>query len=280
MHIARTASEVENILALVKKNNQRIGFVPTMGALHQGHASLVQKAKLQNDFTVVSIFVNPTQFNNASDLENYPRTESADFTLLEKLNVDLVFVPSVEEIYTSTFVLPPIDLGKLDEVMEGKFRPGHFKGVVQVVYRLFEIVKPTRAYFGLKDLQQVAVIRFMTNYFNLPIEIISVDTLRENDGLAMSSRNMRLSKVQRNEAPIIYKILNHIKENSDKYSPNEAKLYIQQEFEKTNFKLEYVEIVDVQTLNTLDKIWIKGSVICVVAYAGEVRLIDNLMIKE
>lgn len=280
MHIARTASEVENILSLVKKNNQRIGFVPTMGALHQGHASLVQKAKLQNDFTVVSIFVNPTQFNNASDLENYPRTESADFTLLENLNVDLVFVPSVEEIYTSTFVLPSIDLGILDEVMEGKFRPGHFKGVVQVVYRLFEIVKPTRAYFGLKDLQQVAVIRYMTNYFKLPIEIVSVETLRENDGLAMSSRNMRLTKVQRDEAPVIYKILKHIKDNSNKYSPKEAKLYIQKEFEKTNFKLEYVEIVDVQTLSALEDAWVEGSVICVVAYAGEVRLIDNMTIKE
>lgn len=280
MHIARTASEVENILALVKKNNQHIGFVPTMGALHQGHASLVQHAKQQNDYVVVSIFVNPTQFNNASDLENYPRTENADFAILKKLDVDLVFVPTVDEIYTSSFVLPHINLGKLDEVMEGKYRPGHFKGVVQVVYRLFEIVKPTRAYFGLKDLQQVAVIRFMTNYFNLPIEIVPVDTLREKDGLAMSSRNMRLTETQRIEAPKIYTILKYIKENSDKYTPNEARLYIQQEFEKTNFKLEYVEIVDVKTLNPLEETWVNGSVICVVAYAGEVRLIDNLMVIE
>jgi pantoate--beta-alanine ligase len=251
-----------------------------MGALHKGHASLVDQAKLQNDVTVVSIFVNPTQFNNSADLANYPRTESSDLSLLENLGVDLVFVPSPEEIYTESYLLPPIDLGRLDQVMEGKFRPGHFKGVVQVVYRLFDIVKPTRAYFGLKDLQQVAVIRYMTDFFKLPVEIIAVNTLREKDGLAMSSRNMRLTEMQRQEAPVIYAILDAAKRKVPEITPNEAKELIKQEFLKTSFELEYAEIVDIKTLDSLTDTWVTGSVVCVVAYAGEVRLIDNLLLID
>lgn len=280
MQIARSVSEVQTFIENCYNSSLQIGFVPTMGALHQGHASLVEQAKKQNDVTVVSIFVNPTQFNNSSDLANYPRTESSDLSLLEDLGVDLVFVPSPEEIYTESYLLPPIDLGKLDQVMEGKFRPGHFKGVVQVVYRLFDIVKPTHAYFGLKDLQQVAVIRYMTDFFKLPVEIIAVDTLREKDGLAMSSRNMRLTEVQRQEAPVIYAILDAVKRKVPEITPNEAKELIKQEFLKTSFELEYAEIVDVKTLDSLINTWVSGSVVCVVAYAGEVRLIDNLMLLD
>lgn len=273
-------SDLLAFLANQKQAGQTIGFVPTMGALHEGHGSLVKRAKAENDLVVVSIFVNPTQFNNASDLKHYPRSIEADTVLLEKLNCDAVFIPEVDEIYDASFELPHIDLGQIDKVMEGEHRPGHFQGVVQVVYRLFQLVQPDKAYFGLKDFQQVAVIRFMTNYFQLPVEIIAVPTLRHEDGLAMSSRNLRLTPTQRQEALAISQTLLHAKEVAATKTPDQTKEEAILFFKQFNLELEYFEIVDPITLQELNETWVPNSVACIVAYCGEIRLIDNMELKN
>lgn len=273
-------SDLQAFLANQKHAGQTIGFVPTMGALHEGHGSLVKRAKIENDLVVVSIFVNPTQFNNASDLKHYPRSIEADTALLEKLNCDAVFIPEVDEIYDASFELPHIDLGQIDKVMEGEHRPGHFQGVVQVVYRLFQLVQPDKAYFGLKDFQQVAVIHFMTNYFQLPVEIIAVPTLRHEDGLAMSSRNLRLTPTQRQDALAISKTLLHAKEVAATKTPDQTKEEAISFFKQFNLELEYFEIVDPITLQELHESWVPNSVACIVAYCGEIRLIDNMELKN
>jgi pantoate--beta-alanine ligase len=275
-------TEVNELKSFIKSHKylgKTIGFVPTMGALHAGHGSLITKAKEANDLVVASIFVNPTQFNNASDLDKYPRSIDADCKVLSTLGCDAVFIPSVDEIYTEDFVLPPIDLGFLDQVMEGEHRPGHFQGVVQVVYRLFEIVTPTNAYFGLKDFQQVAVIRFMTTFFNLPIHIVAVPTLRESSGLAMSSRNLRLSSTQREEALKISETLYFAKKCAENHTPEETKNATIDFFNQSNLKLEYFEIVDPISLIALTEDWVPNTVACIVAYCGEIRLIDNLQLN-
>lgn len=273
-------SDLQTFLTNQKLAGQTIGFVPTMGALHEGHGSLVKRAKTENDLVVVSIFVNPTQFNNASDLKHYPRSIEADTVLLEKLNCDVVFIPDVDEIYDASFELPQIDLGHIDKVMEGEHRPGHFQGVVQVVYRLFQLVQPDKAYFGLKDFQQVAVIRFMTNYFQLPVEIIAVPTLRHEDGLAMSSRNLRLTPTQRQEALAISQTLLHAKELAATQTPDQTKQEAVSFFKQFNLELEYFEIVDPVSLQELHESWVPNAVACIVAYCGEIRLIDNMELKN
>ena len=275
-------TQVDELKSFIKSHKdlgKTIGFVPTMGALHAGHGSLITEAKEVNDLVVASIFVNPTQFNNASDLDKYPRSIDADCEILSALGCDAVLIPSVDEIYTEEFVLPPIDLGFLDQVMEGEHRPGHFQGVVQVVYRLFEIVTPTNAYFGLKDFQQVAVIRFMTTFFKLPIHIVAVPTLRESSGLAMSSRNLRLSSTEREEALKISETLYFAKKYAENHTPKETQNATIDFFNQSNLKLEYFEIVDPISLNALTENWVPNSVACIVAYCGEVRLIDNLQLN-
>lgn len=200
MHIFNTISETQQYLKAQQRAGKTIGFVPTMGALHAGHISLIERAKTENDLAVCSIFVNPTQFNNSDDLKKYPRTLERDCEMLRPVGCDVVFAPSAEEMYPS---LPQLkmDFGTLETIMEGKFRPGHFNGVGIVVSKLFNIVKPDKAYFGLKDLQQVAVIRRMVQELSFDLEIIPCPTLRETDGLAMSSRNTRLSPEARALAP-------------------------------------------------------------------------------
>jgi pantoate--beta-alanine ligase len=279
VQIIRTVSELNELVHHITSNKLSIGFVPTMGALHEGHASLVKKAILENKVVIVSVFVNPTQFNNSSDLENYPRTESEDIEILKKLECDFVFIPSVSEIYNKDVKNPELNLGMLDVVMEGEFRPGHFKGVVQVVYRLFSMIKPTRAYFGLKDFQQVAVIKFMVKELGLPVEIIPCDTLREPSGLAMSSRNLRLTTQQREDALHIYKSLELAKSLKCNFTPNEVKVELVKFYQKSPLTLEYVEIVDGNTLKSLSNTWSDYTVVCVVAYAGDIRLIDNIILS-
>lgn len=280
MQIFFKISDLQAFLSQQKLANHSIGFVPTMGALHDGHGSLVKQAKTENDLVVVSIFVNPTQFNNASDLKHYPRSIEADTVLLEKLNCDVVFIPEVEEIYNDSFELPSIDLGQIDKVMEGEHRPGHFQGVVQVVYRLFQLVQPDKAYFGLKDFQQVAVIRYMTTYFHLPVKIIAVPTLRHEDGLAMSSRNLRLSPTERKEAVAISQTLLHAKKTAELQTPYQTKQEAISFFKKFNLQLEYFEIVDPISLQVLQEKWVPNAVACIVAYCGEIRLIDNMELKN
>ncbi len=278
MKVYSKISALQEHIAFLKSEGKTIGFVPTMGALHYGHISLVSSAISQCDITVVSIFVNPTQFNNLDDLSNYPRKLEADINLLSEIDCDIVFAPEVVEMYPekSVAVDLDLDLGILAKVMEGKFRPGHFRGVVNIVSRLFECVKPDKAFFGLKDFQQVSVIRYMTNYFHLPVEIIACPTLRELSGLAMSSRNTRLSLSQKEDALIIYKSLILAKELATTNSPNSVKNKIRDFFQKGNLVLEYFEIVNPVTLESLEGDWVSGATACIVAYCGEVRLIDNM----
>ncbi|WP_294671602.1 pantoate--beta-alanine ligase [uncultured Fluviicola sp.] len=276
MEIINTVEGLKKTLDSARKEGKSIGFVPTMGALHQGHMDLVSRASTVCDVVVVSVFVNPTQFNNPSDLEKYPRTPHADSELLKKFGCDVAFFPSETEIYPENLVSPRVDLAGLDEVMEGKFRPGHFKGVVQVVYRLFDIVEPQKAFFGLKDFQQVAVIKRMVEQLNLPIEIVPCETSRTEKGLAMSSRNKRLSEVQKEEALIIYHTLMHAKADAGSFSPAETIVRAKDFFEQGALQLEYLTIVDPHTLQDLSDKWVPGAAMCIACFCGEVRLIDNM----
>ncbi len=280
MQVFTKVDALHSYLKSAQLQGKSVGFVPTMGALHAGHGSLVKRARQENDLVVASIFVNPTQFNNPQDLEKYPRSVEKDSQLLTDLGCDAVFIPSVAEVYPPDFALPDISLGKLDEVMEGKHRPGHFKGVIQVVYRLFQIVEPTRAYFGLKDFQQIAVIRFMVDFFKLPVKVIACPTLRESDGLAMSSRNMRLNTEERKMAVHISKTLFKAKELSQTHTPAETKVLAIEFFNESPMQLEYLEIVDPVSLKELADDWVPNAIACIVAYAGEVRLIDNLELRD
>ncbi|MES2588519.1 MAG: pantoate--beta-alanine ligase [Bacteroidota bacterium] len=278
MRVFYKIADLERFLEEGKLEGKTIGFVPTMGALHEGHISLVSKSKSLTDLTVVSIFVNPTQFNNQEDFEKYPIKTESDLKFLEENSCDAVFIPAKEEIYAPDYISPEINIGILEDVLEGKFRPGHFKGVIQVVYRLFQIVKPNKAFFGLKDYQQLAVIKKMTDEFKLPIEIVPCTTIREKDGLAMSSRNLRLNQVERLEALFIYETLILAKNLAVKYSPSETKKIIEDLYEESSLKLEYFEFIDGSSFEKLSNSWEENAVACVVAYVGEVRLIDNMQI--
>lgn len=280
MKVYSAISSIQKQISVLKSEGKTIGFIPTMGALHYGHISLVKSATSQCDITVVSIFVNPTQFNNSNDLLNYPRTLEADVELLSEIDCDIVFAPNVAEMYPENSFPIQLELGNLANVMEGKYRPGHFDGVVTVVNRLFEIVKPDKAFFGLKDFQQVSVIRFMTKSLQLPVEIIACPTLREQSGLAMSSRNMRLSETDKKDSLIIYEALKLAKELAKNSSPDGVKNKTIEFFNKGKLKLEYFEIVNPNTLESLEKEWVSSATACVVAYCGEVRLIDNMKLVK
>ena len=263
-------------LELSRNAGLTIGFVPTMGALHDGHISLVEQAKQYTDLTVVSIFVNPTQFNNPKDLEKYPRTIDADIAKLEAAGVEFVFIPAVKEIYPENYSSPKIDLGNLANVMEGLYRPGHFDGVVEVVKRLFEIVEPSVACFGQKDFQQLAVIGFMTDYFKFPIEIIGCSIMREESGLAMSSRNVRLTEQEKIDALFIFELLNFAQQNQSNYSPQKLAEICRSKFAASTLELEYLQIVHPVTLLDLQDEWVSGARCCIACYCSEVRLIDNM----
>lgn len=280
MIIAYSLAELQTALKNQVSSETIVGLVPTMGALHEGHASLVRTAKKTSNFVIVTIFVNPTQFNNTEDLSNYPKTEEKDIALLKMLDCDLVFFPRISDVYPDDYNFPGINLGFLDQTMEGELRPGHFQGVCQVVYRLFQLTKPNKAYFGLKDFQQVSVIRFMVNHFQLPIEITPCETSRNEEGLALSSRNLRLSEEQKNEALVLYKTLSDAKLNTSKFNPSQIKSIAEESIQKSALRLEYVEIVDPTTLENLTNEWCANARMCIVAYAGEVRLIDNMEIRE
>lgn len=278
MKVLRTVGELRQAMESHRNAGQTIGLVPTMGALHAGHLSLMERSCRDNDITVASIFVNPTQFNNATDLKTYPRTEEKDCALLEKAGVDYAFVPSVEEIYpepdTRVF-----DLGEVAEVMEGAMRPGHFNGVAQIVSRLFSYVNPTRAYFGEKDFQQIAVIRRMAQLEGFDFEIIACPIVREADGLALSSRNVRLTPEQRQIAPAIHRTLARSLDMARDKSVGEVKQWVKEEIDRQPFMTtEYYEIVNPLTMQPTDS-WMTPdgpAVGCVTVYCGDVRLIDNI----
>ncbi|MBA3901532.1 MAG: pantoate--beta-alanine ligase [Bacteroidetes bacterium] len=263
-----------------KGANSTIGFVPTMGALHNGHISLLKKALAENDLVVLSIFVNPTQFNNPEDLKNYPRTIKEDVKLLQQHVDVIIFAPSVEEVYPEGFGnQPDFDFSPLDKVMEGAFRPGHFNGVGRVVKRFFEIVNPQRAYFGQKDFQQLAIIKNMAAQLNLPLEIISCPTERETDGLAMSSRNRNLTPEARKFAAAIPVVLNEAKSMQPLKTVQQVKEWATGQIEATGFlQLDYFEIADVKNLQHLQNWNPEGNnVACIAVFAGKVRLIDNIV---
>lgn len=281
MRVVKTISELKSLISGYKQENKTVGLVPTMGALHAGHKSLVDRARKENDIVVVSVFVNPTQFNNKQDLTTYPRTEERDCALLEAAGCDVVFMPAVEEVYPEPDNRQ-FDLGAVAEVMEGAHRPGHFNGVAQIVSKLFGFVEPDRAYFGEKDFQQIAVIRKMVQLEGFKLQIVACPIKREDDGLALSSRNVRLTAEQRQLAPNIYRVL--------KESCNFAKSHTVAETEKfvvdslnalPQMEVEYYSIVDALTMQPVSD-WVDADSItgCITVYCGEVRLIDNIAYKK
>ena len=277
MEIIREVALLRQRVEEEKQCGRSVGLVPTMGALHAGHVSLIDRARKENDIVVVSVFVNPTQFNNPEDLRTYPRTEEADCEKLINAGVDIAFIPSVEEVYpepdTRVF-----DLGPVAEVMEGAMRPGHFNGVAQVVSKLFAMVQPHRAYFGEKDFQQIAVIRRMAQLEGFDIDIIDCPIMRENDGLAMSSRNVRLTPSQRSIAPTIHKALATSLDYAKNHSIAETKQHVIDEINaQPEMEVEYYEIVDSLNMQPISN-WndAQCAVGCITVYCGEVRLIDNI----
>ena len=281
MKLVHTIHELRVELDIQRKAGKKIGLVPTMGALHEGHASLVRRAVAENDIVVVSDFVNPTQFNDTNDLLKYPRTLEADCELLEKEGVAYVFAPSVEEVYpepdTRQFSYAP-----LDTVMEGKYRPGHFNGVCQIVSKLFMMVEPDKAYFGEKDFQQLAIIREMVRQMQFPLQIVGCPIVREADGLALSSRNARLSDEQRQQALNISRTLFASKEYATSHTVEETQKFVEDGIASSEgLELEYFELVDGTTLQKISS-WdeTEYAVGCITVYCGEVRLIDNIKYKE
>jgi len=275
MKTFNTINQLQNYIAELKAQGKTIGFVPTMGALHNGHLSLVHAAKANNDIVVVSIFVNPIQFNNPEDLKKYPRTFKTDSNLLQKESCDAIFYPSVEEMYPKK-VSKKYNFGPLEHVLEGEFRPGHFNGVAVVVAKLFDIVKANQAFFGKKDFQQLAIIRKLVEIDEIPIEIIACDTTREKDGLAMSSRNVRLSFEERKKAPLLFQALQMVKDNNNNLPPVELEKQALLALKEV-FKPEYFKIVDGHSLQPI-KQWSDTDypVALLAAFLGDVRLIDNL----
>ena len=281
MIVISKVKELEEAVEAFRHEGKSVGLVPTMGALHEGHLSLVKRCREENGVVVVSVFVNPTQFNNKEDLRTYPRTEEADKALLAKAGCDIVFMPTVEEVYpepdTRVF-----DLGKVAEVMEGAMRPGHFNGVAQVVSKLFMMVKPDRAYFGEKDFQQIAVIRQMVKSEGFKLQIVPCPIVREADGLAKSSRNVRLSPEARSIAPNIYRILSESVDYAKSHSVAETTQFVTDGINSyPEMEVEYYQIVDGLSLMPVadwnDSDYIVG---CVTVYCGGVRLIDNIAYKK
>ena len=263
---------------LTFNNDKSIGFVPTMGALHQGHLSLIKKAQEKSDIVVVSIFVNPTQFDKPEDLVKYPRTLENDLKLLESVNCNVVFAPTAKEIYGDKITSKSFTFDGLEHQMEGKFRDGHFDGVGTIVKRLFEIVKPTNAYFGEKDFQQLQIIKKMVENHSIPINIVGCEIFREEDGLAMSSRNTRLTGEHRLAAPFIYKTIKKARKKFKKNAPEKVISWVKKKFKKHPLlKLEYFEIADEKTLKTIKKKDDDKRYRAFIAvFAGEIRLIDNI----
>ena len=285
MLIIRSTAELETFVARERQNGRSIGLVPTMGALHEGHLSLVERAVSENDIVVVSVFVNPTQFNNPTDLATYPRDEESDFRLLAGARVSVAFAPSVEEMYPGGVdgrERHEFALGMAAVVMEGKYRPGHFQGVAEIVSRLFLLVRPTRAYFGEKDFQQIAVIRNMVESEGIDVEIVACPIRRADDGLALSSRNALLTPVQRMHAPEIHKALAYSVEYSKNHSLRATHDTVVERINSVpEMEVEYFEIVDGRTLIPLtewdESPWVVG---CITVYCGKVRLIDNICYKK
>jgi pantoate--beta-alanine ligase len=264
---------------LSQKGNSSIGLVPTMGALHAGHLSLIKASKSENQLTVCSIFVNPAQFNNSKDLEKYPRTLEQDLAMLQQAGCDVVFAPEAKEMYEQTPTIK-FDFGDLDKILEGKFRPGHFSGVALVVSKFFHIINPTIAYFGQKDFQQFKIIERLVTELNFNLQLKAMPILREKDGLAMSSRNMRLTANERTQANVLYQSLTEAKALLKKgKSIGEVKTIVTKKCESVGVKLEYFELADAENLNLTERVT-DTSILLVAGFVGEIRLIDNLLLND
>ena len=277
MLIFEKIKNLQQSLSLID-SDKRIGLIPTMGALHQGHLSLIKKAKKSNDIVVVSIFVNPTQFDKPEDLKKYPRTLESDFELLKTVDCDVVFTPNASEIYSQKIESESFSFDGLEHQMEGKFRDGHFDGVGTIIKQLFKIIKPTNAYFGEKDFQQLQIIRKLVEKYEIPVHIVGCKIFREDDGLAMSSRNARLTKKHRDAAPFIYKTLKKAKKKFAKKNTYKVYKWIEKKFkEHPLLKLEYFEIAEEETLRTIsEKNTEKDYRAFIAVFAGKIRLIDNI----
>ena len=278
MKVVNTVAELNAALAPLKREG--VGFVPTMGALHAGHRSLVERARRENETVVVSVFVNPTQFNDKNDLKNYPRTPEADCAILEAAGADIVFMPTVEDIYPEPDTRQ-FDFGLVDKVMEGATRPGHFNGVAQVVSRLFALVNPARAYFGEKDFQQITVIKAMVEQLAIDIEIVECAIVRGEDGLALSSRNELLTPEHRAAAPHIYATISQCASKMETMNPEELTNWVVSTIDSNPLlKTIYFEAVDARTMQRVEK-WSDSERIqgCCAVQAGDIRLIDNIRIK-
>ena len=284
MLVLQKVIDIKNQIAHLKKQRKQIGFVPTMGALHAGHLALVKQAAAENDVVIVSIFVNPTQFNNVTDLEKYPRTPERDIDLLSTTPAAIVFMPSTEEVYISMADMPMhnFNFNHLDKVLEGEFRPGHFDGMSRVVNRLLQIIEPNNLYMGLKDFQQFTIVKSMLKQARSKVNLIPGETLRESDGLAMSSRNTRLTPEQRAVAPKIYSVLKDIQERATSITPKELELYARDVLNtEPQFRVEYLVIVDGKTLLPIQKFSETDFAVALVAvFIGDVRLIDNIILKK
>ena len=270
--------EFQDLLNNLKRDGRTIGFVPTMGALHNGHISLINASTKENDVTVCSIFVNPTQFNNGNDLENYPRTIEDDIKILNQANCDILFIPSISTMYTKNEKSILFNFGALENVMEGKDRPGHFQGVGLIVKKLFEIVNPDKAYFGKKDYQQLLIIKELTHQYKLSPKIIGCEIIRENDGLAMSSRNTLLTVEQRLQAPLIRKTMLWAKANINNYSPKELINEVENRINiNPLMQIVYFEISEADSLKKCKRWIVDNNYIAFIVVAmGDVRLIDNI----
>lgn len=279
MELIQSSQELVNRITEIRENGT-IGFVPTMGALHNGHLTLVERAVSENDNVVVSIFVNPTQFNDKTDLERYPRTLDVDMKLLNKTGCNIVFAPSVQDIYPQPDKRI-FDFYGLDTIMEGKFRKGHFNGVAQIVSRLFDIVKPDKAYFGLKDFQQLTIIKQMVRQLHLSVEIVPCPIVREKNGLAMSSRNEQLALEERKNAAIIYETLTNAVKLTGKLSVIQLVQWMTDQINNNSYmNVEYIEIVDENTLQPVNDWHHVGKIVaCVAVWCGKVRLIDNMVLN-
>ena len=282
MNIFKTKKEIKSYLTAQNQQNKTIGFIPTMGALHKGHLSLIQEAKKKNDLVVVSIFINPTQFNNTSDFAKYPKTIENDTQLLNRVFCDVLFLPSADEIYNNNIASEKFDFEGLENQMEGKFRQGHFDGVATVVKAFFEIINPDIAYFGQKDFQQLQIIKKMVKKYHLNTKIKGCPIFREADGLAMSSRNVRLSKEHRTAAPFIYKTLKEVRDKFNVKNATKATEWVENEFKKNTFlELEYFTIADEKTLESAESNESDKKYRAFIAvFAGEIRLIDNIQIQN
>lgn len=281
MILYKLEKDITQKINALRQHGKSVGFVPTMGALHEGHLSLIEESRKENSITVCSIFVNPTQFNDSNDFKKYPVTIESDIQKLTERGTDILFLPSVEEMYPDgTDAREHYDLGSLETMLEGRYRPGHFQGVCAVVDRLFKIVEPDKAYFGQKDYQQCMVIKKLIQLKSLPVEIVIHPTVRESNGLAMSSRNLRLGEDEKEQAAVLYKALSFIKNNKTKLPPEE----LQKEAERTILnagfdKIDYVDIRDAATLQPIQNLNHNDAVALVAAFIGSVRLIDNLLLQ-